>query len=472
MQALTRIAASHVALRPVLIPFLTRTVPAFIPTFISARRTPYTRRHHYTHSILSTSISTTVLPEVSLRERLLLHKLIYDIAAQPIPNFQKTLKNGHSQILENANESLKLLLILTTRRLCKLSQLPYISLMNPHMAKIWSAYLQSYSLLVQFTGTAELTGILSFEITKDEQNENFKEILKQILAMHEDNIIDLKQGMKESALSAFNENEFLNEHLRERILMRLIANNHIALTDTHKGMLYKRLNILEVLARSVDFVGGMTMLKYYEKINIRVSTAIIDGSHQTTEEDIDLDELHVHDPVIFPYFEDHLEYVFNEMLKNASRAVIERNTTEPVDVLVVLNNTKQSPTLQIKISDRGGGIPPDIINKLWEYSFTTVKSSSVPHSMFTSSGETDTLAAKRDLGITPEDLEISGTLGKVDIHANASPTDAANAENNAVAGMGYGLPLSLTYCRLFDGDIKLQSVWGKGTDVYLTFRGL
>lgn len=141
-------------------------------------------------------------------------------------------------------------------------------------------------------------------------------------------------------------------------------------------------------------------------------------------------------------------------------------------MLVVLNNTKQSPTLQIKISDRGGGIPPDIINKLWEYSFTTVKSSSVPHSMFTSSGETDTLAAKRDLGITPEDLEINGTLGKVDIHANASPTDAANAENNAVAGMGYGLPLSLTYCRLFDGDIKLQSVWGKGTDVYLTFRGL
>jgi len=39
-------------------------------------------------------------------------------------------------------------------------------------------------------------------------------------------------------------------------------------------------------------------------------------------------------------------------------------------------------------------------------------------------------------------------------------------------GLGYGLPLSRLYARYFKGDIKISSVHGYGTDVYVYLQSL
>jgi hypothetical protein len=43
---------------------------------------------------------------------------------------------------------------------------------------------------------------------------------------------------------------------------------------------------------------------------------------------------------------------------------------------------------------------------------------------------------------------------------------------HSLAGLGYGLPLGRAYAEYFGGGIAVQSLWGWGTDVYLSLRGV
>jgi len=86
----------------------------------------------------------------------------------------------------------------------------------------------------------------------------------------------------------------------------------------------------------------------------------------------------------------------------------------------------------IRISDQGGGIPPELLSKIWQYGFTTMKKV----------GED-----KHGLGILGTSFE--------EIH---SP----------MAGLGFGLPLSRLYAKHFGGNLRLSTMEGYGTDAYLS----
>lgn len=478
-------------------------------------------RKAFTRCLATTT--TTFTPTARQQDglRLSMSKLIQRLSVLPLPNYKNTLKHNTQQLHANANDTLRCLLILLTRRLQRLSSLSFIMMMNPHMARIWDAYLHSYGELIQFIaqhaplekGHLAFDDITAFKVSKDAENEKFVSVLQDIMDMHTDNVIDLRDGIHEtkamgkgqrianakrgtdaaavtapdaddSLFAGFSEKQFLDEHLSERVLMRLIANNHILLSQKQgdggekasgtlsSGVLDNNLNILDVLSRSVEFVNDMSILKYDERVDVVVNTRIIDeDGNYTCEENVDLRYLDKHQKLIFPYIGNHIEYVLNEILKNSTRALIENRVLKPVEILIVLNRSKRDspPTLQIKISDHGGGIRPDILPKLWEYSFTTVNSSnggndsnsnanvsSGSNSLFTKSGKDIELGAAHDLGFGS-----SGSVGADNL-----------VSDNLIAGMGYGLPLSLTYCQLFGGDIHLHSVWGEGTDVYVALKGL
>ena len=163
----------------------------------------------------------------------------------------------------------------------------------------------------------------------------------------------------------------------------------------------------------------------------------------------------------FAYVPVHLEYIITELLKNAFRATIEsrpggRERCHPIVITVaaappmapgtggVLPQPEDSaPRITIRIRDRGGGISPEHLPKIWSYSFTTFShgSPSSPYSSY--SDALNTIAA----GGGPE-------------------------AGSTIAGLGYGLPLSRAYAEYFGGGIGLQSLWGWGTDVYLSLKGV
>ena len=91
----------------------------------------------------------------------------------------------------------------------------------------------------------------------------------------------------------------------------------------------------------------------------------------------------------------------------------------------------------IKVSDEGGGITRSNMSKIWSYLFTTA------------------------------DPQIQENL------VGGGGPGADHGVDSPLAGLGYGLPISRSYCRYFGGDLSIMSMEGYGTDafVYLTRLG-
>jgi len=140
-------------------------------------------------------------------------------------------------------------------------------------------------------------------------------------------------------------------------------------------------------------------------------------------------------PVLtFPYVPGHLSHIVFELLKNSLRAVVERFglgddvVYPPIKIIVV----EGKEDITIKISDEGGGIGRSAIPLIWTYMYTTMERPD---------GE-------------PEDFSTTS-----DFRA-------------PMAGFGYGLPLSRLYARYFGGDLRLISMDGFGTDLYIHLNRL
>ena len=281
---------------------------------------------------------------------------------------------------------------------------------------------------------------------------------------------------------------FLDEHLRARIGTRLIAEQHIALhfssqphndlspEDAHHpehssyiGVIDTDMHPASIIRHCESTVSDICELRY----GVRPSV-VINGEP---------DYSFAHIPV-------HLEYIITELLKNAFRAIVERGMErEPVEITIaplpegvsdhgrekgirhhdqgnlnvatldgremqdeekVTENIRplrqSTPGVTIRIRDRGGGISPENLAQIWDYSFTTFKEEELIQRQQSGSGGTASMDALNAI--------------------------AGDAGGSSLAGLGYGLPLGRAYAEYFGGGIAVQSLWGWGTDVYLSMRGV
>ncbi|KAI8941565.1 hypothetical protein NX059_002780 [Plenodomus lindquistii] len=391
------------------------------------------------------------------------------------------------QLLTSANFTLSLIPARLAHRIQSLRNLPFIVVSNPHVSKIHSNYIHSLSTLLPWAEQ---------EITTLEEEVKFTEVMADLVNTHANTISILARGFLEARkyISPKDVTRFLDEHLRARIGTRLIAEQHLSLhfssqphgEDMHDndsqgyiGTIDTRLRPARIVDHCANVVGEICELKY----GVR-PTVVING-----EPDYEF----AHVPV-------HLEYIITELLKNAFRATVESGmereaievTIAPLPELVpdndsagsteeirnkTVKNTDQgnkdvashhitgnstlpsthsiiaplkhsTPGVTIRIRDRGGGISPETLPHIWDYSFTTFnddQASSTLSSGYSSANGMDALNA------------ISGPGG-----------DGANS----LAGLGYGLPLGRAYAEYFGGGIAVQSLWGWGTDVYLSLRGV
>ncbi|KAF7194303.1 [3-methyl-2-oxobutanoate dehydrogenase [lipoamide]] kinase, mitochondrial [Pseudocercospora fuligena] len=325
--------------------------------------------------------------------------------------------------------------------------------------------------------------------------------MADLVQTHNNTIAILATGFLEARkyISKTEITRFLDEHLRARIGTRLIAEQHIALHFSSKphaelssepapdfsdssyiGVIDTAMKPADIVRSCEHTVGEICELKY----GVRPSVNII-GSPETAI---------AHIPM-------HIEYILTELLKNSFRATIEANAEkEPIEVTIapapasedqtvhsksktqrkiseakgmpvgVISNydqgsvdyasgsngpesalsanirplDKATPGVTIRIRDRGGGISPENEAKLWEYGFTTFNEDEIMNKVSGGSGGMDAL-----------DTISGGAAG-----------------GSSLAGLGYGLPLGRAYAEYFGGGIAVQSLWGWGTDVYLSLRGV
>ncbi|KAK4080241.1 hypothetical protein Trihar35433_1346 [Trichoderma harzianum] len=369
-------------------------------------------------------------------------------------------------LLASANFTLSLIPIRLAHRLQALQNLPYIVVSNPNISQIYNNYLHSLSILLPYWQAASK----GRAITTLDNEIKFTNALAELVATHTDTIPVLAKGFLECRkyISPEEVTRFLDEHLRARIGTRLISEQHIALHfssqphfdpgasptpcpehPTYIGVIDTALKPALIVESCAGFVADICELRY----GIRPKL-IINGEPETT----------------FAFLPMHLEYIITELLKNAFRASIESKSNEPIEVTIapepplklqpggapeiktpsedlgvfksdaIKPLDDNAPGVTIRIRDRGGGIPPDVLPNIWSYSFTTFS----------------------------EDDDVPGSTGNDGLGAIAT----ASTGGSSIAGLGYGLPLSRAYAEYFGGGIAVQSLYGWGTDVYLRLKGV
>lgn len=320
--------------------------------------------------------------------------------------------------------------------------------------------------------------------------------MADLVQTHSNTISILARGFLEARkyISPREVTRFLDEHLRARIGTRLIAEQHLSLHFSSQpyaeimhepdeapgfiGVIDTKLKPARIVDNCANIVGEICELKY----GVRPSV-VINGEPDYS----------------FAHVPAHLEYIMTELLKNAFRATVENGKErEPIEVTIApkdlhgdanageghsnfgpnIRNTKQgntdiasgmftgaststsptsdtqilplkhsTPGVTIRIRDRGGGISPENLAHIWDYSFTT----------FNEDQASSTL---------------SGGGSGSGMDALNAMTGAGGDGGNSLAGLGYGLPLGRAYAEYFGGGIEVKSLWGWGTDVYLKLRGV
>lgn len=378
-----------------------------------------------------------------------LERLIHHYASEPLTKLsiltilEQSEKLNSTYILQSARETIEQLLAYNARRLRQFRDLPYLVMLNPSISDSYNNYLQTMSVL--------LTASLHPPCTMEETRRLREDVLQSFMDVHADALPVLSKGFGEvlHLLSVDKVKNFLDGHLRERVSMRLIAHQQISLTDSLIDGTYKEgspyngivkpLDMREVIKRNAELVNDICLMKYDQSVKVKIDTNLHPPNFWTLKDEPAVSN--PGEPLMFPYIEYHLDYILMELFKNSFRAHIENGVSDPVQVTV---STSENPSfLEMRIRDKGKGIPPQALNHVFDYSFLTYES-----------GEGESYK----------------TL-------NVPPGEAGNT----VAGMGYGLPLLKNYVEIFNDTIDLeepakgllsvQSYYGWGTDVYLKTVG-
>jgi len=255
-------------------------------------------------------------------------------------------------------------------------------------------------------------------------NRRFTKALDAIKRRHDPTVTTVAQGVLEWKRSqnarqiGLDIQAWLDRFYMSRIGIRFLIGQHVALTTQQShadyvGIICTRSNVHDILSEAIENARFVCEEHY----------AMFKGPPVQLICPKDLE---------FPYVPGHLSHICFELLKNSLRAVVERYGVENEDnfppIKVVVVEGKEDIT--IKISDEGGGIPRSAIPLIWTYMYTTM-----------------------------EGTEIDQDFQDSDFKA-------------PMAGFGYGLPLSRLYARYFGGDLRLISMDGFGTDVYIHLNRL
>jgi len=297
-------------------------------------------------------------------------------------------------------------------RVAAIRNLPFIVGCNPEILAVHELYIRAFTILSQIPAI----------VTKADE-ERYSQILRELLEDHKDVVSNLAKGFKEARKHIKDEEvirRYLDKNLTSRLGIRMLATHHLLLEDKHPdhiGIISIRLSLKRVIEKWASFAQQLAIQRYGHAPDIRISG---------------------HINATFPYIEMPLEYILPELFKNSIRATIEKNPGQrdkslPPIYVTVCNNDEE---FIVKISDRGGGIPKDKLDRVMMYSFSTADESH------------DALMEDDVLGNMLENMNTSGPMH----------------------GYGFGLPTSRAYAEYLGGSLAIQSMQGLGTDVYLRLR--
>ncbi|CAF1182096.1 unnamed protein product [Didymodactylos carnosus] len=255
-----------------------------------------------------------------------------------------------------------------------------------------------------------------------EQEKLFTDLLQCTLDSSSDTLPLLAEGFRETKRhikQATLVRNFLDRALTSRLCMRILIEHHIQLHEekpNYTGAICLSFSPKKLIEKSADLVTKLCKAQYGVSPEIR-----LDGHVNST----------------FPFIPIPLHYIVPEMLKNAFRATVEHhlhsdNELPCINVTVAVNDD------ELILRDRGGGMKRSVLEKIFDYHFTTTDSSADLSMMSYSDQINDKLFDKFIL-----------------------------RETNKMSGYGFGVPTSRAFCEYFNGSLSIETMFGIGTDVYI-----
>ncbi|KAF8522139.1 branched-chain alpha-ketoacid dehydrogenase [Hysterangium stoloniferum] len=363
-------------------------------------------------------------------------------------------------LLESASYALSEIPRRLVSRVRALEALPFIVTTNPFLSRTLRAYRAAFETLATHSPVKDL-----------DENWAFAQQLEGLVADHANDIPTMAKGFQECAryMSSTDISAFLDRAIRNRVGVRLIAEQHIALSRALRespaeilsdgGVVDTECSPAQMVRMCAKFVTDLC-----EATLGSSPPLLIDGDINTT----------------FAYVPVHLEFALTELLKNAFRATVEHhykvhghdNSTAIPPVIVtiaapsVTSVRARTSHLSMRIRDQGGGVSPTNLPFIFSYAFTTTGKNNI---------DTDD-----EIGGGPYAAQYVG--GSAAIGGDPGPGEAnlfgeitnkgLQTGMGTLSGLGYGLPLAKLYATYFGGDLQLVSLYNHGTDVFLKLRCL
>ncbi|XP_036735039.2 pyruvate dehydrogenase (acetyl-transferring) kinase isozyme 1, mitochondrial isoform X2 [Manis pentadactyla] len=300
----------------------------------------------------------------------------------------------------------------------EISLLPDNLLRTPSVQLVQSWYIQSLKELLDFKDRSAEDAKTIYEFT---------DTVIRIRNRHNDVIPTMAQGVTEykesfgvDPVTSQNVQYFLDRFYMSRISIRMLLNQHSLLFGgkgkgspshrKHIGSINPNCDVVEVIKDGYENARRLCDLYYINS------------------PELELEELNAKSPgqpIQVVYVPSHLYHMVFELFKNAMRATMEHHADKGVYPPIQVHITLGNEDLTVKMSDRGGGVPLRKIDRLFNYMYSTAPRPRVETS-------------------------------------RAVP----------LAGFGYGLPISRLYAQYFQGDLKLYSLEGYGTDAVIYIKAL
>ncbi|CAF2571800.1 unnamed protein product [Rotaria sp. Silwood2] len=291
--------------------------------------------------------------------------------------------------------------------------LPFVVACNPLLLELHERFIKIFHTLHTFP-----------PIKTREQEKDFTELLKNTLSCTSDTLPLLAEGFRESKRHIKQETlvrNFLDRALTSRLAIKMLIEHHIALRKdkpNYIGAICMSFSPTKLVESAAEYVKKVCRSEYGVTPNVK-----IDG--------------HVHST--FPYIATPLNYIIPEMLKNAFRATVEhhRNSNSDlpsVGVTIAVNEDE----LVFRIKDRGGGMPRSLLDKVFDYHFSSSHSA-----------------------------DNAGSLSYTDFESHLYDQLVTRDNTNKISGYGFGVPTSRAYCEYLNGSLTIETMYGIGTDVYV-----
>ncbi|KAG8529787.1 uncharacterized protein KY384_005268 [Bacidia gigantensis] len=336
--------------------------------------------------------------------------------------------------------------------------LPYAVVTNKNMLHVYELYYDAFEKLRKVR-----------EVVTTEDNEQYCKIIRGTLREHLTVLPRLTMGILEcrDLLQPTEIDKFMHTLLKSRISRRVIAEQHLALTEMFNapwhfpdakadidsnadfiGEVFLRCNAREVVQSCWDRVVALAKIAYGAECAL--PDLMLEGNLEAT----------------FPYILTHLQYIIAELLRNALQAVVEVQQAPhlkppPIQVLVC----EASQHVIIRISDQGGGIPTEVMPRLWSFS-KGARSQTHLENLSQVPKMAATMQEVKEPCLEPLD-EVHG---KPNANQDASLSSLTTRPPNLRLGMG--LPTSRAYAEYWAGSLELHSLDGYGVDAFLQISKL